>query len=207
MKKFLCICLTLIIALHGFMVIAADSNITCKWENNTITVTAPNGTFTSGAQVDMVVLSPGKTLADVTEDGAVVCTSTEKATMLGGVTFTENMKVKSDGGYPVYLIPGGDDSVVSGTVYCEGMGVGSVTIVSAEKDGSTIAVTVEVEGVQNGDMYIAAYNTDGKMVAVDVFSAADGTYTISGNDAAEVKAMIFEGSNLKPLAISDKSPL
>lgn len=208
MKKFLCICLTLMIVLQGFMVLAAGDILTCSWENNKINVAAPAGTFRSGAQVDMVVLTPGKTLADITAAGAIVCTSTAKANQLGGVSLTETMKVTADGDFPVYLIPSSDDAVVKGTVSCRGTGIGRVTITSANKDGAEISVTVEVAGAESGTMYIAAYDTNDCLVDVDVVAAASGTYTLTGNSAVKVKAMVWESATTcKPIALFDDSPL
>ena len=208
MKKFLCIGLALMIVLQGFMVFATNESITCSWKNNTVIVTAPNGTFRSGSQVDMVVLMPEKTLEDVTAAGTIVCTSTSKANQLGGVSLTQTMKAPADGDFPVYLIPSSDDAVVKGVVSCRGTGIGRVTIASANKDGAVISVTVAVTGAENGTMCIAAYDRNDCLVDVDLVTAVSGTYTLTASNAVRVKAMIWESANTcKPIALYDDSPL
>lgn len=208
MKKFLCICLTLSIVFQGFVVFASGSTMTCNWENDKITVTAEDGTFTSNAQVDMIVLQKGKTLANLSDTDVIVCTATTKAGRLGGVKLTEPMKVQEDGEYPVYLIPSGDDATVKGKVFCSVSGVGMVRITSANKSGDAISVNVEVSGAQEAQLYLAAYDSNGCLVAIDVADAASGTYTLNGKNAVKVKAMLWEkGNTYKPLSSADESPL
>lgn len=208
MKKFLCICLTLSIVFQGFVVFASGNTMTCNWENDKITVTAEDGTFTSNAQVDMIVLQKGKTLANLSDTDAIVCTATTKAGRLGGVKVTEPMKVHEDGEYPVYLIPSGDDATVKGTVFCSISGVGKVRITSANKSDDAISVTVEVSGTEEAQLYLAVYDSNGCLVAIEMKDATSGTYTLNGKNAAKAKAMLWEkGNTYKPLSAADESPL
>ena len=133
MKKVISFCLIACLLLTSLLCFAADDSVSCSFDGNELTVSAGAGAFESNTMVELVVVKPGKTLADISDAAAVVLTDSAKTGRLGSVSFKKSVSLNEEGKYKVYLIPSGSGPALNGEV--RGTKGSGVEIVSAECSG------------------------------------------------------------------------
>ena len=201
MKKVISFCLIACLLLTSLLCFAADDSVSCSFDGNELTVSAGAGAFESNTMVELVVVKPGKTLADISDAAAVVLTDSAKTGRLGSVSFKKSVSLNEEGKYKVYLIPSGSGPALNGEV--RGAKGSGVEIVSAECSGGKTDVSAMVYGT-DGKVIFAAYDSNDCLVYMEMRDAANKTESFKWNgEPSYVRVYLWNGTDSSGLKALD----
>lgn len=201
MKKVISLCLIACLFLTSVICLAAGESVKCSLNGNELTVSAGAGAFESNTMVDLIIVKPGKTLADIGNAAAVVLTDSARTGRMGDVSFKHGVSLNESGKYKVYLVPSGSGSTLTGEV--RGTKGSGIEILSAESGNGKTDVTSMVYGT-NGKVIFAAYDSNDCLVYMEMRDAANKAESFTWNgEAAYVRVYLWNGTDSNGLKALD----